>query len=45
MADELEFIEQGLQRSQIDEFFAEELARAGYGGWNSRRRRWACRSS
>ncbi|AAG19942.1 MULTISPECIES: 30S ribosomal protein S3 [Halobacterium] len=32
MADELEFIEQGLQRSQIDEFFAEELARAGYGG-------------
>ncbi|MGM0371901.1 MAG: 30S ribosomal protein S3 [Halobacteriota archaeon] len=32
MADELEFIEQGLQRSQIDEFFADELARAGYGG-------------
>ncbi|MEF8893746.1 30S ribosomal protein S3 [Halodesulfurarchaeum sp.] len=32
MADELEFIEEGLQRSQIDEFFAEELARAGYGG-------------
>ncbi|MCG1003959.1 MULTISPECIES: 30S ribosomal protein S3 [Halobacterium] len=32
MADEMEFIEQGLQRSQIDEFFAEELARAGYGG-------------
>jgi len=32
MADEHEFIEQGLQRSQIDEFFAEELARAGYGG-------------
>ena len=32
MADELQFIEEGLQRSQIDEFFAEELARAGYGG-------------
>ncbi len=32
MADELEFIEEGLQRSQIDEFFADELARAGYGG-------------
>ncbi|MFB6125463.1 MAG: 30S ribosomal protein S3 [Halanaeroarchaeum sp.] len=32
MADELEFIEEGLQRSQIDEFFSEELARAGYGG-------------
>jgi len=32
MADEVEFIEQGLQRSQIDEFFGEELARAGYGG-------------
>ena len=32
MADELQFIEQGLQRSQIDEFFAEELGRAGYGG-------------
>ncbi|GGM55782.1 small subunit ribosomal protein S3 [Halarchaeum rubridurum] len=32
MADELEFIEEGLQRSQIDEFFKEELARAGYGG-------------
>jgi small subunit ribosomal protein S3 len=32
MADELEFIEQGIQRSQIDEFFADELARAGYGG-------------
>jgi len=32
MADELEFIEEGLQRSQINEFFAEELARAGYGG-------------
>src|SRR6056297_2147246 len=32
MADELEFIEEGLQRSQIDEFFAEELSRAGYGG-------------
>ncbi|WP_232686238.1 30S ribosomal protein S3 [Halobacterium zhouii] len=32
MADEMEFIEQGLRRSQIDEFFADELARAGYGG-------------
>jgi small subunit ribosomal protein S3 len=32
MADELEFIEEGLQRSQIHEFFADELARAGYGG-------------
>ncbi|AHG04463.1 30S ribosomal protein S3 [Halobacterium sp. DL1] len=32
MADEMQFIEQGLQRSQIDEFFATELARAGYGG-------------
>ncbi|MWG35136.1 30S ribosomal protein S3 [Halomarina oriensis] len=32
MADEHEFIENGLQRTQIDEFFGEELARAGYGG-------------
>jgi len=32
MADEQEFIEDGLQRSQIDEFFGEELERAGYGG-------------
>jgi small subunit ribosomal protein S3 len=35
MADEqmhYEFIENGIQRSQIDEFFAEELGRAGYGG-------------
>ncbi len=32
MADEHKFIEDGLQRSQIDEFFAEELGRAGYGG-------------
>jgi small subunit ribosomal protein S3 len=32
MADEQEFIEDGLQRSQIDEFFADELGRAGYGG-------------
>ncbi|MFC7213031.1 30S ribosomal protein S3 [Saliphagus sp. GCM10025334] len=32
MADEHEFIENGLQRSQIDEFFEEELGRAGYGG-------------
>jgi small subunit ribosomal protein S3 len=32
MADEQQFIEDGLQRSQIDEFFAQELGRAGYGG-------------
>ncbi|MFB6194295.1 MAG: 30S ribosomal protein S3 [Halobaculum sp.] len=32
MADEQAFIEDGLRRSQIDEFFAEELGRAGYGG-------------
>jgi small subunit ribosomal protein S3 len=32
MADEQEFIHDGLQRSQIDEFFEEELGRAGYGG-------------
>jgi small subunit ribosomal protein S3 len=32
MADEHQFIEEGLQRTQIDEFFADELARAGYGG-------------
>ena len=32
MADEQQFIEDGLQRTQIDEFFAEELGRAGYGG-------------
>ena len=32
MADEHQFIEDGLQRTQIDEFFAEELGRAGYGG-------------
>lgn len=32
MADEHEFIQKGLQRSQIDEFFAKELSRAGYGG-------------
>ncbi|ELY54356.1 30S ribosomal protein S3P [Natronococcus amylolyticus DSM 10524] len=32
MADEHQFIENGLQRSQIDEFFEEELGRAGYGG-------------
>ena len=32
MADEQKFIHDGLQRSQIDEFFAEELGRAGYGG-------------
>ena len=32
MADEHQFIEDGLERSQIDEFFADELGRAGYGG-------------
>ena len=32
MADEQQFIEDGLQRSQINEFFATELGRAGYGG-------------
>jgi small subunit ribosomal protein S3 len=32
MADEHQFIENGLQRSQIDEIFADELGRAGYGG-------------
>jgi len=32
MADEHEFIEDGLQRTQIDEFFEDELSRAGYGG-------------
>ena len=32
MADELQFIRNGLQRQQIDEFFQEELGRAGYGG-------------
>jgi small subunit ribosomal protein S3 len=32
MADEQQFIENGIRRSQINEFFAEELARAGYGG-------------
>ncbi|AGB16554.1 ribosomal protein S3, eukaryotic/archaeal type [Halovivax ruber XH-70] len=32
MADEHQFIENGLRRSQIDEFFADELGRAGYGG-------------
>ncbi|WP_458189426.1 30S ribosomal protein S3 [Haladaptatus sp. NG-WS-4] len=32
MADEHQFIQDGLQRSQIDEFFASELGRAGYGG-------------
>ncbi|RXK51804.1 30S ribosomal protein S3 [Halorientalis pallida] len=32
MADEHQFIEDGLQRTQIDEFFADELGRAGYGG-------------
>ena len=32
MADEHQFIHDGLQRTQIDEFFAAELSRAGYGG-------------
>jgi small subunit ribosomal protein S3 len=32
MADEQQFIENGLQRTQINEFFADELGRAGYGG-------------
>jgi len=32
MADEQQFIEDGLQRTSIDEFFADELGRAGYGG-------------
>jgi small subunit ribosomal protein S3 len=32
MADEQQFIENGLQRTQIDEFFQKELGRAGYGG-------------
>ncbi len=32
MADEQRFIDDGLQRTQIDEFFASELSRAGYGG-------------
>ena len=32
MADEQRFIDDGLQRTQIDEFFADELGRAGYGG-------------
>jgi len=32
MADEHQFIENGLQRAQIDEFFGDELGRAGYGG-------------
>ena len=32
MADELQFIQDGIQRTQIDEFFEDELGRAGYGG-------------
>ncbi len=32
MADEQQFIDDGLQRTQIDEFFKDELGRAGYGG-------------
>jgi small subunit ribosomal protein S3 len=32
MADEHQFIDDGLERTQIDEFFQDELSRAGYGG-------------
>ncbi|TSD15956.1 30S ribosomal protein S3 [Haloglomus irregulare] len=32
MADEHQFIDNGLERTQIDEFFQDELSRAGYGG-------------
>jgi small subunit ribosomal protein S3 len=32
MASEQQFIEDGMQRTRIDEFFEEELGRAGYGG-------------
>ena len=32
MADDHQVIENGLQRTQIDEFFSDELSRAGYGG-------------
>ncbi len=32
MADEHQFIHDGIQRTKIDEFFHDELARAGYGG-------------
>ena len=32
MTAEQKFIEDGMQRTQIDEFFADELGRAGYGG-------------
>ena len=32
MADEHQFIHDGLQRTRIDEFFSAELSRAGYGG-------------
>jgi small subunit ribosomal protein S3 len=32
MADEQQFIDNGLQRTQIDRFFEDELGRAGYGG-------------
>ncbi len=32
MSDEQDFIHQGLQRTQIDRFFEDELGRAGYGG-------------
>jgi small subunit ribosomal protein S3 len=32
MADEQQFIHDGIQRTKIDEFFHEELSRAGYGG-------------
>ena len=32
MADEQQFIHDGIQRTKIDEFFHKELSRAGYGG-------------
>lgn len=32
MADEQQFINDGIRRTQIDEFFEDELGRAGYGG-------------
>ena len=32
MADEHQFIHDGIQRTKIDEFFHDELSRAGYGG-------------
>ncbi|MFP4632508.1 MAG: KH domain-containing protein, partial [Halobacteriales archaeon] len=32
MAIERDFVERGMKRSRIDEYLADELARAGYGG-------------